>query len=113
VLAKANRVVTAGDYKATVRNGRRRTMPTVVLYIRQRGEAGPVRFGFIVAKTVGNAVVRNLVRRRLKSVAFDHLEGVAAGSDVVIRALPAASQVPWGILRDHVAEALTKGGKRG
>jgi ribonuclease P protein component len=113
MLAKTNRVVTAGDYKATVRKGRRRTAATVVLYIRRRDDAGAVRFGFIVAKTVGNAVVRNLVRRRLKSVASDHLHSVPPGSDVVIRALPAASQVPWSTLRDQVADALTKGGTRG
>jgi len=113
MLAKANRVVSAGDYKSAVRKGRRRTAPTVVLYVRDRGDAGAVRFGFIVAKTVGNAVTRNLIRRRLKNVASDHLEKLPAGADIVIRALPAASQVPWSTLRGQVADALTKGGIRG
>src|SRR5438093_652925 len=39
-----------------------------VLQVRCRGDAGPPRFGFTVARTVGNAVERNRVRRRLKEM---------------------------------------------
>src|SRR5947209_18199302 len=37
-----------------------------VLQARRRGDDGPARLGFTVTKKVGNAVVRNRVRRRLK-----------------------------------------------
>lgn len=50
----------------------------------------PVRFGFIVAKTVGGAVVRNTVRRRLRASAYA-LQSQLAGVDVVVRALPASA----------------------
>jgi ribonuclease P protein component len=71
-------------------------------------EARAARFGFIVSKQVGNAVVRNTVRRRLKAVCFEALPHVRPGSDVVIRALPAAASVPFQDLRTEVVRALTR-----
>lgn len=66
----------------------------------------PSRFGFIVAKTVGIAVERNLVRRRLKSIGHESLGLLPAGTDVVIRALPGAAQVDWDTLRSEVLDAV-------
>jgi len=54
-------------------------------------ELSGARFGFIVAKTVGNAVTRNLVKRRLRTIAREQFSGLAA--DVVVRAMPNAGQV--------------------
>ena len=41
----------------------------LVLQARDRGDAAGFRVGFTVTKKVGNAVVRNRVRRRLREVA--------------------------------------------
>ena len=71
-------------------------------------ESAPVRFGFIVSKQVGNAVVRNAVRRRLKAVCADALPHVRPGTDVVIRALPAAAAADYGQLRDEVQRCLRR-----
>ncbi len=38
----------------------------VVVQARDRGDDGPARSGFTVTKKIGNAVVRNRCRRRLK-----------------------------------------------
>jgi len=67
-----------------------------------------VRFGFIVAKTVGSAVTRNTVRRRLKAVAFEMVPHLEPGTDVVIRALPSSADAPWSELRHEVARALSR-----
>jgi len=113
VVAKANRLVRADDYKVVVRRGVRRPTEYTLLYIRRAAVGSPVdlpvRFGFIVAKTVGNAVVRNRVRRRLKSIAAELVPTVPSGTDIVVRALPAASQASWTTLRDQLADALSRG----
>jgi len=49
------------------------------------------RVGFVVGKTVGGAVVRNAVTRRLRSLAQDRLTRLPAGSALVVRAMPAAA----------------------
>ena len=48
--------------------GVRASAACFVLQARTRGDTGPVRVGFTVSRKVGNAVVRNRVRRRLREV---------------------------------------------
>ena len=60
---------------------------------RARHEADlPARVGFVVSKAVGGAVVRNRVRRRLRHLVRDHLSELGPGSELVVRALPAAAE---------------------
>jgi ribonuclease P protein component len=102
MLAKVNRIVTGDDYRAVVRRGRRVVAGNTVSYISMNPNGGPPRFGFIVAKTVGNAVVRNTVRRRLKAASFAALTRTAEGTDIVIRALPRAADAPYAALASEV-----------
>jgi ribonuclease P protein component len=46
--------------------------------------------GFVVSKAVGNAVVRNRVKRRLRHLAREHLASLPGSAVLVVRALPAA-----------------------
>lgn len=48
--------------------------------------------GFVVSKKVGNAVVRNRVKRRLRHLAASM--GTPRQTDVVVRALPPAASEP-------------------
>ena len=52
----------------------------------------PPRVGFVVSKAVGNAVVRNRTKRRLRALMAARLRGLPLGSDLVIRANPVAAQ---------------------
>jgi ribonuclease P protein component len=106
VLAKANRITRGADYKTVVRRGSRIVRPNTVMYVRRGTAPGPCRFGFIVAKNVGNAVTRNRVRRRLKAATAEFLPSVPTGTDVVIRALPSAATTDWTALRAEVAGSL-------
>ena len=47
--------------------------------------------GLVVSKAVGNAVVRNKVRRRLRSVLRGYLPTLPGGSLLVVRAHPQAA----------------------
>ena len=113
MLAKANRITTADDYKGVVRKGRRYVTPHFVTYVRSGPEVSTsgvqgARFGFIVAKTVGGAVQRNRVRRRLKAASYLMLKDVQPGTDVVIRALPGCSDASWETLRSELTESLAR-----
>ena len=53
--------------------------------VLDRGDGQPPRAGFTVTRKVGNAVVRNRVRRRLKEALRIHAAGdMAPGNDYVI-----------------------------
>jgi ribonuclease P protein component len=71
-------------------------------------ESRAVRFGFIISKQVGGAVVRNTVRRRLKAVCAEALSRVPQGTDVVIRALPSSATATYAELRADVDRCLTR-----
>jgi ribonuclease P protein component len=79
------------------------------VYVTHADSHEQARFGFIVSKSVGVAVKRNLVRRRLKAVSYESLANVGAGTDVVIRALPGAAQASWATLRSEISEVLNGG----
>jgi len=53
------------------------------------------RFGFVVSKSVGSAVQRNLVKRRLRSAIRDRINTFGIGINLVIRALPSSSTSTW------------------
>ncbi len=102
MLARVHRLVRADDYRQTVRRGRRVGAANTISYVIDRGDADPVRFGFIVSKSVGNAVARNRVRRRLKAASYEVLERIRPGLDIVVRALPASDGASWVTLRNEI-----------
>lgn len=51
--------------------------------------------GFVVSKAVGNAVVRNRVKRRLRALVRDRMTSLPPGSLVVVRALPASAEADF------------------
>ena len=106
MLARANRVVRADDFRRVVRRGRRSVTPAAVYYRLEREADEPLRFGIIVARSVGNAVDRNLVRRRYRALGREFVEAGARGTDVVVRALPGAAQRSWVTLADDMHTAL-------
>jgi ribonuclease P protein component len=62
--------------------------------------------GFVVSKSVGNAVHRNRVRRRLRHLARQRVERLPAGAVLVVRALPAAADSSYGRLGQDFDAAL-------
>ena len=112
MLAQANRITSADDYRVIVRRGAKVAGAHTVSYLRSRESGTAARFGFIVSKKVGGAVRRNLVRRRLKAVCREALNTGVSGVDVVVRALPGAAEAEWSELRTDVLDALTRSDRR-
>ncbi len=69
---------------------------------------GPARIGFSVSKRVGNAVTRNLVKRRLREAVRRRLAGLAPGWDVVLTARPSAASATYQALAQEVDHLLIR-----
>lgn len=96
--------------------GVRVPMPAFVLLVKPVGQPVPpvsMRAGFTVSKKVGNAVVRNRARRRLREAARLLLpsQGIA-GADHVFIARHREVELPWDALLGQVTEALAKARRR-
>jgi len=86
----------------------------VVLHLAEgevRTEAEPARVGMVVSKAVGNAVLRNRVRRRLRHLVRDRLDGLAPSSVLVVRALPASAAASYDDLAGDVSRCLERLGR--
>ena len=107
MLDRAHRLSSPAHFRRVIRRGRRGQHGSVLVYVEASLSTEP-RFGFVVAKTVGNAVTRNLVKRRLRAVARELL--ATAHGDVVVRALPTAGDVSATQLTDDFEAALRVAG---
>ncbi|UKA62873.1 ribonuclease P protein component [Arthrobacter sp. FW306-04-A] len=112
MLATRNRLRTSTDFSTTVRSGVRNGRRNLVLYTAPIGAGEPSRIGFIVSKAVGNAVTRNLVKRRLREAGALSLNRHGTGLAVVVRALPAAATASWDQLLTDYNAALAATTKR-
>jgi len=108
VLATRNRLRTSADFSTTVRSGVRNGRRNLVLYTAAIAADEPSRIGFIVSKAVGNAVTRNLVKRRLREAGALSLRAHGTGLAIVVRALPSAATADWDqLLADYNAALAT------
>lgn len=82
-----------------------------LLVVYLPGQREQSRFGLTVSRKVGNAVVRNRVKRWLRE-AIRHERGLVPGRwDVVFIAHPSAAVAGQAILQKQVAAALTRIGR--
>ena len=91
MLPAGSRLHTSDDFAAVVRSGRRAGTRHLVVHLLGTGRSIAPRAGFVVSGKVGNAVVRHRVTRRLRPLVRQELTNLSDGTDMVVRALPAAA----------------------
>lgn len=112
MLPARNRMTRSLDFGVTVRQGVRAVQPDLVVHAL-RGETGSLgdapdgpKIGLVVSKSVGNAVQRHQVSRRLRHVARALLTDLDSSDLVVIRALPGSRDALSARLEAELRAAL-------
>jgi ribonuclease P protein component len=104
-----SRLTQRKDYLAA-NAGKRAPMPGFVLIVHARNDADPVmRVGITVSKKVGNAVIRNRMKRRFRALVREVLpEAGLPGADHVLIGRNGGIERPFENLRAELVKALGK-----
>ena len=87
--------------------GKGSSLASKLLVLKTMGNGLPLsRYGFSVSKKVGNAVVRNRMKRWLREIM--RATTLKAGRDIIFIVRPAASSTDYWELRKSVADVLTR-----
>jgi ribonuclease P protein component len=113
-VQRRNRLSRSRDFDAVYRSGRSASTRFLVLYWFPRDDAGDEtpRLGLAVPKSVGNAVVRNRVKRQLRETWTELAGRARPGHDYVLVARPGLAEPAdtrghaW--LSERVTEVLEK-----
>lgn len=111
MLPAPSRLSHREDFTLAVRRGRRLAGAGIVVHSYAGNDVDGALVGFVVGKNVGNAVTRNLVRRRLRHVMATRLERLPVGARVVVRATPAAAERSFADLAATVDDLLVRAGR--
>jgi ribonuclease P protein component len=113
LLDQVHRMRSGEDFRVNVRRGAKAVRPTLVIHALPSGtDAGATSVGFVVSRSVGSAVDRNRVKRRLRHLMRTRMSDVPDGSRIVIRALPSAKDATSASLADDLDQALSRAGAR-
>jgi ribonuclease P protein component len=98
------------DFDATVKHGTRAVQPDLVIYARpgDTAAADPPKVGLIVGRSVGSAVQRHQLARRLRHVARGVADGLQPSEQVVIRALPSSRNLGSARLEEELRAGLRR-----
>src|SRR5947209_13069999 len=85
VLPAAARMRRPAEFAAAIRSGTRAGSRALTVHVAQGGDHPGARVGFVVARAVGPAVMRNRVRRQLRQLLRERLAVLPAGIYLVVR----------------------------
>jgi ribonuclease P protein component len=112
-VQKRNRLSRSRDFDAVYRHGRSTSTRFLVLYWFEReDDLGEPRLGLAVPRALGNAVMRNRIKRQLREVWRARLERIPSDRDYVLIAKPGLTEAvqangfDW--LGERVDEVLSK-----
>ena len=90
-----------------VREGRYQARGGVVIQARENPDHKLIRVGFTATRKIGNAVIRNRAKRRLRSVCLEVLPKLGQrGTDYVFIARDKTAGRPYDALLDDTQKAL-------
>lgn len=97
------------DFLAANRGKRYATPGFVLLVFDRRDDDSAIRLGITITKKVGNAVIRNRMRRRFRELARELLADLGkTGADHILIGRDGGIERDFGQLREDMAKALRK-----
>src|SRR5204863_8995864 len=100
-FSKARRLTRASEYELVKRDGQVRRGKLLIVNAAVVANSGLCRVGFITSRRLGNAVVRNRVRRRLREIVRQHQHDLGKDFWIVLIAKHNAANASYRALEDE------------
>lgn len=117
---RACRLLRRAEFEAVYQGGHRRASKHFVIFylpqtalpaswgpvaeeIRRRGVT---RFGVSLKRSLGGAVVRNRIRRRIREITRLHRQEFSSGWDIVIHPRSTVATAPFGLLEEELRQLI-------
>ncbi len=102
---KNHRILKKKEFSEILTDGERRKTKHFVLFIKKRTHDGKSRLGLIITKKIGNAVVRNRIKRVVREFFRLHYREIASGDnqqDIIFIARRGSEKINLKTLRDEI-----------
>ncbi|NLV20937.1 MAG: ribonuclease P protein component [Syntrophomonadaceae bacterium] len=109
MLNKKFRISNGEDYNYIFKNGKKIQAKFIIVFMAAN-HLEYDRFGIVTSKKVGNAVLRNLAKRRMRSIIQTHLSEIKPGFDLVIVARFNINKASYAALEKDFLHAVKKAG---
>ncbi|GIP40646.1 ribonuclease P protein component [Paenibacillus sp. J31TS4] len=109
-MHKENRLAKREDFQKVYRRGKSFANHQFVVYRLEQREPAPLRLGVSVSKKVGNAVVRNRLRRTVKEIVRLNLDRLEANVDVIVIARKPVAEMEYAGIQSSLLHVLKRAG---
>jgi len=107
-LKKSLRLTKNLEFINVYKSGRRFTSPFFTMYTK-KNELGYSRLGVSVSKKVGNSVVRNRIKRRIKEIFRINYDFIKDGWDIVFSVKPPTAKLDYSSMEKEIITLLKRG----
>jgi ribonuclease P protein component len=109
-MNKKNRVKKNKEFQTVFQKGVSNANRQFVLYYLDKPGQGDFRIGLSVSKKIGNAVMRNRIKRIIRQVFTELKEGIDSEKDFVIIARKPCAEMTYEQLKSSLLHVLRRSG---
>lgn len=109
-MEKTFRLTKREDFSHVYRQKRSTANHQFVVYYRKNNSISHFRLGVSISKKVGNAVVRNLLKRRVKEIVWALKEEIKPGFDFILIVRKPATEQDFQGMKKSIYHVLKRAG---
>lgn len=94
------------EFKDIYKSGKNYWNRNLILYVR-KNDLGLTRVGYTITKKIGNAVVRNKLRRKMKEIYRLNFHNIKEGYDLIFIAKRSAKDIPYKELEGSIIHIMS------
>ncbi|WP_369901576.1 ribonuclease P protein component [Bacillus manliponensis] len=109
-MKKRNRIKKNDEFQAVFQNGKSSANRQFVVYQLEKKQQPYFRIGLSVSKKIGNAVVRNRIKRMVRQAFLELKDEIDVGKDLVIIARKPCTDMTYEEFKKSLVHVLNRSG---